>query len=53
MSKILNGAKTVYYIVAAIATVISVIIMAVFFRKSKIDELIDTVEDVTESVEDF
>lgn len=54
MSKILNGAKTVYYVVAAIATVISAIIMIVFFKHSKkIDEIIDNAEDIAEAVEEL
>ena len=55
MSKILNGAKTIYSVVAAIATVISAVIMVVFFKhgKKSIDEVIDTIDDVAETVEDF
>lgn len=54
MSKILNGAKTIYYVVAAIATVISAVIMVVFFRHhSKIENIIDTAEDIAENVEDL
>lgn len=52
MSKILNGAKTIYYIIAAIATVISAVIMVVFFRRSrKIDDIFEAVEDVAETIE--
>lgn len=54
MSKIVNGAKTIYYVVAAIATVISAIIMIVFFKKSKkIEDIIETADDIAEAIEDY
>ena len=52
MSKIVNTAKTVYYIIAAIATLISAVLMVLFFRKPKIDEIIDTAEDIAETLTD-
>lgn len=54
MSKIVNGAKTIYYVVGAIGIVISTAILWIFFKpkKKNIDNLVDAATDMAESLGD-
>ena len=54
MSKIVNGAKTIYYIAGAIGIVISTAILYLFFKpkKKNIDKLVDAATDMAENLTD-
>ena len=54
MSKIVNGAKTIYYIAGAIGIAISTAILWVFFkpRKKSVDKLMDVATDMAENLTD-
>ena len=53
MSKIVNGAKTVYYIVGAIGMVVSATILILFFHPKKkdiVEAAVDTAETLDEVI---